>query len=247
MYEETLLGEYEPEEEVNANGEGGGGVVSRSSPSSAPPSHASGKWHDHVVITSSQWEYDHEDRSNYWTHINPSIVHSDYISMRIKISEDNAAAATQTLKSYHGSSQSRETVPPITVSIPSNELTVIIGPTGCGKSTLLAGILGECCLLSGTVQMPSDSSVAYVSQSPWIQNATIRDNILFGSAYDAERYEEVVRVCALHPDLVKLPAGDMTEIGEKGINLSGGQQQRVALARAAYSMSPTVLLDDPLS
>jgi ABC-type phosphate transport system ATPase subunit len=99
------------------------------------------------------------------------------------------------------------------------------------------------------------SDVAYVSQTAWLMNATIRDNILFGDKYDEERYNKVLSVCALKRDLENFKGGDLTEIGEKGVNLSGGQKQRVSLgifkllilARAAYSMAPIVLLDDPLS
>ena len=81
----------------------------------------------------------------------------------------------------------------------------------------------------------------------WIQNAKLKDNILFGSSDDPARYEAAIDDCALAADLDILPAKDMTEIGEKGINLSGGQKQRVALARAVYSAADLYLLDDPLS
>uniref|UniRef100_A0A8B9G564 Canalicular multispecific organic anion transporter 1 n=1 Tax=Amazona collaria TaxID=241587 RepID=A0A8B9G564_9PSIT len=90
-------------------------------------------------------------------------------------------------------------------------------------------------------------SLAYVPQQAWIQNATLKDNILFGSELDEARYQQVIKACALLPDLELLPAGDQTEIGEKGINLSGGQKQRVSLARAVYSNADIYVLDDPLS
>uniref|UniRef100_A0A8C6JAL6 Canalicular multispecific organic anion transporter 1 n=1 Tax=Melopsittacus undulatus TaxID=13146 RepID=A0A8C6JAL6_MELUD len=90
-------------------------------------------------------------------------------------------------------------------------------------------------------------SLAYVPQQAWIQNATLKDNILFGSELDETRYQQVIKACALLPDLELLPAGDQTEIGEKGINLSGGQKQRVSLARAVYSNADIYVLDDPLS
>ncbi|KAG0099344.1 hypothetical protein BGZ93_008058 [Podila epicladia] len=89
--------------------------------------------------------------------------------------------------------------------------------------------------------------VAYVSQQAWLQNASIKDNILFGSPFEEERYNRVIEVCALKRDLEILEDGDQTEIGEKGITLSGGQKQRVSLARAIYSRSRHVLLDDCLS
>ncbi|KAJ2610109.1 hypothetical protein EV177_004135 [Coemansia sp. RSA 1804] len=89
--------------------------------------------------------------------------------------------------------------------------------------------------------------IAYVAQEAWLRNATIRENILFGEPYDLERYEEVLRICALKPDLRILAAGDMSEVGERGIALSGGQKQRVALARAVYSSRRILLIDDCLS
>lgn len=90
-------------------------------------------------------------------------------------------------------------------------------------------------------------SIAYVPQQAWIVNATLRDNILFGSQYDEERYNKVIYASGLEPDMAMLPGGDLTEIGERGINLSGGQKQRVSLARAAYQNADIYLLDDPLS
>lgn len=90
-------------------------------------------------------------------------------------------------------------------------------------------------------------SVAHVPQQAWILNATVRDNILFGRPFDANHYRRTINACALGPDLEMLTGGDMTEIGEKGINLSGGQKQRVSIARAVYAQADVYLLDDPLS
>jgi ABC-type bacteriocin/lantibiotic exporter with double-glycine peptidase domain len=92
-----------------------------------------------------------------------------------------------------------------------------------------------------------NGTVSYVQQNPWIQNRTIRDNILFGNEMEEAKYAETIRVCQLERDLEILPAGDMTEIGEKGINLSGGQKARVSLARAVYADRDIVLMDDPIS
>lgn len=90
-------------------------------------------------------------------------------------------------------------------------------------------------------------SISYAAQTPWLQHQTIKENILFGSPYDEERYNSVVECCALLPDLDVLEDGDETEIGARGVNLSGGQKARVALARATYARTKYVLLDDPLS
>lgn len=100
----------------------------------------------------------------------------------------------------------------------AGELVMVVGHVGSGKSSLLAAILGEIGSRAGTVTV--DGSLAYASQEAWIKNATVRDNILFGAPFDAERYEAVLDACSLRDDLAILRAGDMTEIGERGINLS---------------------------
>lgn len=87
-----------------------------------------------------------------------------------------------------------------------------------------------------------DSRVAYVSQKPWLINATLRDNILFGMEFRPRKYRHVLKICALQPDVDILPGRDLTMIGEKGINLSGGQKQRIAIARAIYSECDTIIL-----
>ncbi|XP_050310916.1 multidrug resistance-associated protein 1 isoform X2 [Anthonomus grandis grandis] len=133
----------------------------------------------------------------------------------------------------------------INIRIPHKTLTAIVGPVGTGKSSLISAFLGEMDKISGRVN--TYGSVAYVSQQAWIQNATLKDNITFGKPYDKFIYNKVIDACALKPDFDMLPAGDQTEIGEKGINLSGGQKQRVSLARAAYADAEVYFLDDPLS
>jgi ABC-type multidrug transport system fused ATPase/permease subunit len=92
-----------------------------------------------------------------------------------------------------------------------------------------------------------NGKLSLIEQKPWIQNKSIRDNILFGEDLDAERYNHVVEICQLGRDLDILDGGDLTEIGEKGINLSGGQRARISIARAIYTDSDIVLMDDPLS
>lgn len=90
-------------------------------------------------------------------------------------------------------------------------------------------------------------TIAYVTQSAWIQTGSIRDNILFGADMDNLRYQETLDKCSLLKDLELLPYGDLTEIGERGVNLSGGQKQRIQLARALYQDADIYLLDDPFS
>ncbi|KAF9087096.1 hypothetical protein BGX23_008372 [Mortierella sp. AD031] len=133
----------------------------------------------------------------------------------------------------------------INLAISEGSLTTVVGRIGQGKSSLLSAIMGEMYKKQGTVKIYGD--VAYVPQQAWICNATVKDNILFGKAFDQDLYDRIVTASGLRPDLEMLPAGDQTEIGERGINLSGGQKQRVSLARAAYQDADVYLLDDPLS
>ncbi|CAK9250507.1 unnamed protein product, partial [Sphagnum jensenii] len=141
----------------------------------------------------------------------------------------------------------KPTLDKINLRVEKGKFVAVVGNVGSGKSSLLSAILGEMEKVSGSVNINGDTKIAYVSQQAWIQNATLKDNILFGSDLDKKKYKSVIRACALKQDLSVLADGDETEIGEKGINLSGGQKQRVSLARACYSDSDLYLFDDPLS
>lgn len=153
-----------------------------------------------------------------------------------------------------------------TFTFPRGELSVISGKTGSGKSLLLSAIIGEADLVSGTIFAPTAPSAlerhdhkahrgnwvipslkAYVAQTPWIENASLRDNVLSGLPLDEERYTAVIEACALRKDLEVLADGDKTELGANGINLSGGQKWRVTLARAVYSRAGILVLDDVFS
>ncbi|KPU73770.1 uncharacterized protein Dana_GF14209, isoform D [Drosophila ananassae] len=133
----------------------------------------------------------------------------------------------------------------INIEVRKSSLVALVGTVGSGKSSVVQAFLGEMEKLAGVVN--TVGKLAYVPQQAWIQNATVRDNILFGQTYDRKRYNKVIDACALRADIDILSAGDQTEIGEKGINLSGGQKQRISLARAVYSDADLYLLDDPLS
>ena len=133
----------------------------------------------------------------------------------------------------------------LNLEIVPGECVAIVGSVGAGKSLLLAAMLGELKLQRGRFE--SAGTLAYVSQQAWIVNASVRENIVFGLEFDAEKYARCLHVCALESDIAQLPAGDLTEIGERGVNLSGGQKQRLSLARAVYSDADIYLLDDPLS
>ncbi|XP_057430299.1 ABC transporter C family member 2-like [Lotus japonicus] len=140
----------------------------------------------------------------------------------------------------------RPTLSNINLDIPVGSLVAVVGSTGEGKTSLISAMLGELPpIADSTVVMRG--TVAYVPQISWIFNATVRDNVLFGSGFDPRRYEKAIDVTELLHDLELLPGGDLTEIGERGVNISGGQKQRVSMARAVYSNSDVFIFDDPLS
>ena len=130
-------------------------------------------------------------------------------------------------------------------SVGRNELIAVIGGVGSGKSSLLAALAGDMRRTNGGVTM--GATRAFCPQYAWIQNTSVKENILFGKPYQRKWYDAVIDACALRPDLEMLPNGDMTEIGERGITVSGGQKQRLNIARAIYFNSDIVLMDDPLS
>ncbi|KAJ6125159.1 ABC transporter integral membrane type 1 [Penicillium samsonianum] len=163
-------------------------------------------------------------------------------------------------------SEDRFVLRDMTLKFPTKSLSVVSGRTGSGKSLLLSSILGECDVLAGTIKVPVpplitdrfdhvatkanwviDSAIAYVAQMPWIENATIKANVLFGLPDDAERYQQVIFACALEKDFQMLPDGDKTDIGANGVNLSGGQRWRISFARALYSRAGILIMDDIFS
>lgn len=156
----------------------------------------------------------------------------------------------------------------LALSFPEGKLSLVCGKLGSGKTLLLLALLGEADVLAGQVVCPRsppdalaqfaeqvatpeewivEGVCAYVPQSAWLRNASIKDNILFNLPYDEERYQKTLEACALVSDLLILEDGDASEIGERGVNLSGGQKARVSLARAVYSRASILFLDDVLS
>ncbi|XP_005586153.3 ATP-binding cassette sub-family C member 4 isoform X1 [Macaca fascicularis] len=133
----------------------------------------------------------------------------------------------------------------LSFTVRPGELLAVVGPVGAGKSSLLSAVLGELAPSHGLVSV--HGRIAYVSQQPWVFSGTVRSNILFGKKYEKERYEKVIKACALKKDLQLLEDGDLTVIGDRGTTLSGGQKARVNLARAVYQDADIYLLDDPLS
>lgn len=132
----------------------------------------------------------------------------------------------------------------IDLEIKKGEFVAITGLIGTGKTSLLNAIAGFMGRKLGSVDIVGSLLLCGV---PWIQNTTVKENILFGNPLDEKKYQEVIYACSLESDLEILPAGDQTEIGERGITLSGGQKARINLARAVYANTDTVLLDDVLS
>ncbi|KAL4914338.1 P-loop containing nucleoside triphosphate hydrolase protein [Aspergillus aurantiobrunneus] len=154
----------------------------------------------------------------------------------------------------------------VTLQFPAKGLSVVVGKTGSGKSLLLASILSECDVLAGSVTVPRapppsqrfdhlatranwifDTAIAYVAQNPWMENASIKENILFGLPYDRQRYRQTLFASGLEKDMTTLPDGDLTDIGANGINLSGGQRWRISFARALYSRAGILVMDDIFS
>ncbi|KAB0340788.1 hypothetical protein FD754_022828, partial [Muntiacus muntjak] len=133
----------------------------------------------------------------------------------------------------------------LSFTVRPGQLLAVVGPVGAGKSSLLSALLGELPPSQGKVTI--HGRIAYVSQQPWVYPGTVKSNILFGKKYKEDRYEEVIRACALEEDLQHLKEGDLTEVGERGTPLSEGQKARVSLARAVYQDADIYLLDDPLS
>nr|GMD06436.1 ABC transporter C family member 12-like isoform X1 [Ipomoea batatas] len=140
----------------------------------------------------------------------------------------------------------KPTLSNINLDIPVGMLVAVVGGTGEGKTSLISAMLGELPPL-GNANVSLRGTVAYVPQVSWIFNATVRENILFGSSFEPTRYWKAIDVTAMHHDLDLLPGRDLTEIGERGVNISGGQKQRVSMARAVYSNSDVYIFDDPLS
>ncbi|OQR75403.1 multidrug resistance-associated protein 1-like, partial [Tropilaelaps mercedesae] len=171
--------------------------------------------------------------------VDPSVVRDDGLDHDEEIALKNATLSWTEDES--------PVLKDVNLSVRKGELIAVVGSVASGKSSLVQAIIGEMKPSTGSIHRRRTSRLAYVPQQAWILNNTIRRNILFDQPHQKSVYQEVVQKCCLMPDLKTLPAGDGTEIGEKGVNLSGGQKQRVSLARAVYQDADVYLLDDPLS
>lgn len=194
-------------------------------------------------------KYEQLFRDDAETHEDDPVVGFQDATFVFKVDSDKDTAPSFALKDLN-------------LNFPEGKLSIIAGSVGCGKTCLLLSLLGETQRTAGRTFMPCpiaralqpvdpatglSETVAYVSQSAWLLGTTVRENILFGSPYDKQRYNAVLKACSLEPDLKILEYHDETEVGEKGTSLSGGQKARVALARALYSPAKYVLIDDALS
>jgi ABC-type multidrug transport system fused ATPase/permease subunit len=142
-----------------------------------------------------------------------------------------------------------ESIKDFTLHVKQGELICIVGAVGSGKSSLLSSLVGEHLHTKGIKQV--NGLISYLPQTAWNLNATVRENIVFFQEFDEKLYQSLVSACCLEPDLARFPAGDDSEVGERGVNLSGGQKQRLGLARTGYTSlvgnTPIVVLDDPFS
>ncbi|OWZ13232.1 ABC transporter [Phytophthora megakarya] len=191
-----------------------------------------------------------EDRQRSSTSLSASFISDPSFEIRhatFKWSHEGHEMANEGAKRYSRTETHPAQLSNITISIPKDKLTLVVGAVGSGKSTLLATLLGELQPEYGVVRIPS-RYVSYAAQTPYLTNASIQDNILFGAPLNTARLHRVIKSCELEKELVRLPNGFQSEIGENGVTLSGGQKQRLSIARAMYSKEQNLyVFDDSLS
>lgn len=168
-----------------------------------------------------------------------------FIEKSSSVCDDNYAINMINVTAKWEKTQQENTLMNLNLMIEKSKLYAVIGMVGSGKSSFLSAILGEIGLIRGQVMVNGD--ISYASQEAWVFGSTVRQNILFGQSYDRDRYQNVIKACALQHDFKQFPHGDQTVVGERGSSLSGGQKARINLARALYRESDIYLLDDPLS
>ncbi|OMH79250.1 ATP-dependent bile acid permease, partial [Zancudomyces culisetae] len=175
--------------------------------------------------------------------LTPAATPSSSTTVSLSTNDENDHGSTGS----DGDKKSNFKLRNLNIKFPKNKLTIIAGKIGSGKTSILRALIGEMKLVDGYIKYPTattstvmathpglgmNAMIGYVPQESWLRNATVRDNILFGSEYDVERYEQVLKMTALKADFRQLVNGDQSQVGERGITLSGGQKQRISLARA---------------
>ena len=133
----------------------------------------------------------------------------------------------------------------VNLTIKPGEFVAVIGKVGSGKSSLLLALMDEMVRQEGTVK--KNGAIAYISQEAFLQNDTLENNVVYGKEYNRDKFEQILEMCQMLPDLAILPGREKAEIGERGLNMSGGQKQRINIARAVYSDSDIYIIDDALS
>ncbi|GAB1599468.1 multidrug resistance-associated protein 5-like [Argonauta hians] len=195
---------------------------------------------EHESCLSENIESKTEHESCLSENIESKTEHESCLSENIESKTEHESCLSENIES-----KTEPTLKNIDLVLENGKMIGICGSTGSGKSSLLAAILGRMNVVSGKISCRG--TIAYVSQQSWIINGTVQLNIILGLPYKEHKFKKIIRICSLEEDFRDFPNGDLTEIGDRGINLSGGQKQRISLARALYSDSDIYLLDDPLS
>ena len=183
------------------------------------------------------------------TNLENKLINTDSKNINNNIINEPEHIIKNTIRNKETNTEKIILLKDIDVKILKGEHIGIIGEVGSGKTCLLNAFINNLQVFSkipsGNIKL--SGKISFVSQSPWILNTTVEENILFFSPKDEEKYKKVISICQLEPDLLTLQKGDQTEIGEKGLNLSGGQKARISIARAIYSEAEIYIFDDPLS
>ena len=187
-----------------------------------------------------------KDETKYTSLIEDSITNDTLSDSDSSMKSKINSLGTDLGLNLNKENKSRTILKNLNFEIKKGEFICIIGEVGSGKSSLIQALLNNMLPL-GPTKVYVNGNISYVAQIPWIQNATVKNNIIFYQPFNEEKYNNIIDICELRPDLEILSGGDLTEIGEKGINLSGGQKARISIARALYCDRDIYLLDDPIS
>jgi len=163
------------------------------------------------------------------------------------------------IERFHYPASSGAVISNLRLQLQPGQMLGLCGPTGCGKSTLLSLIQRHFDIDRGEIryhdiplsalQLDSwRSRLAVVSQTPFLFSDTVANNLALGCPHASlQAIEHVAKMACVHEDILRLPQGYDTEVGERGVMLSGGQKQRIAIARALLLDAEILILDDALS